>query len=346
MLYGHNFDFDSYLIVGDIVSQGGNVYEETSRYNYGPIFSWLQGFLYTISKILAVNSGHGIYRLLMVTVLLVTDLSIAYWCYKKYSWKIAIVFFLNPISIIITGFHNQFDNIAILFMLIASCYYNERKSFGWDDFLFVVFFAISLSTKHIFFFFPFWILLSSNLPIKKRLLYSSLPCLIFFLCFIPYIQYGYEGIRDNVFLYKSFNNVPLIGRLFFMFNTEKLFYLFILLLGCFGFLFRKACINDKILNYTLVLIAFSSAVANQYLVIPILAFLVYSINLKYIYLLCGFVFLLINIDGFALLGDFNGFFLKILNKLNSLEYFIACFLSFLLLMKNVHLFNSRIEKYL
>ena len=35
---GHNFDFDSYRVVADLMAQGKNVYASTDRYNYGPVW--------------------------------------------------------------------------------------------------------------------------------------------------------------------------------------------------------------------------------------------------------------------------------------------------------------------
>lgn len=49
MQLGHNYDFESYMIVGDIVSKGGNVYAETYRYNYGFVFFFIQGLGYKLS---------------------------------------------------------------------------------------------------------------------------------------------------------------------------------------------------------------------------------------------------------------------------------------------------------
>ena len=36
---GYNYDFESYRLVADVLSAGGNVYRETSRYNYAPLWS-------------------------------------------------------------------------------------------------------------------------------------------------------------------------------------------------------------------------------------------------------------------------------------------------------------------
>ena len=38
MSLGHNYDFESYCVVGEIAGNFKNVYANTYRYNYGPIF--------------------------------------------------------------------------------------------------------------------------------------------------------------------------------------------------------------------------------------------------------------------------------------------------------------------
>ncbi len=48
---GHNFDFESWLIAADISSHGGNIYAETSRYIYGPVWFLLLGMLWPIARL-------------------------------------------------------------------------------------------------------------------------------------------------------------------------------------------------------------------------------------------------------------------------------------------------------
>jgi hypothetical protein len=111
MTLGYNYDFESHLIVGKIVSSGGNVYAETSRYNYGPIFSLCLGLFYYLSSFLG-NPSFA-YRMFIVCFLTCFDIALSFLLYKKYkSMSIAALFFLNPVSIIITGYHNQFDVLA------------------------------------------------------------------------------------------------------------------------------------------------------------------------------------------------------------------------------------------
>ncbi len=109
MTKGHNFDFESYCIVGKIAGNFGNVYAETYRYNYGPIFFCVLGLLYRISAF--TNNPTIIFRILIVSILTLADLGIMGFIAKKYSKKKALIFFLNPVSIIITGYHlfNYFE---------------------------------------------------------------------------------------------------------------------------------------------------------------------------------------------------------------------------------------------
>src|SRR5690242_21187014 len=52
--HGHNFDLNSYNIVASITDRGGNVYVETHRYNYGPI--WFE--LLHLFSMIAHHTAH------------------------------------------------------------------------------------------------------------------------------------------------------------------------------------------------------------------------------------------------------------------------------------------------
>lgn len=126
-------------------------------------------------------------------------------------------FFLNPVSIIITGYHNQFDTIAVLFALLSILYINEEESFSKKDIFAILFLSLSLMTKHILFLLPVFILLTNNIPLKKRIVYAIVPPVVFLLSFAPFTiqnNAALQGIINNVFLYRSFNNAPLLDILY------------------------------------------------------------------------------------------------------------------------------------
>ena len=234
MSLGHNFDFESYCVVGEIAGNFKNVYANTSRYNYGPIFFFIQGTLYRLAQV-RPSEWVSVFRILIVSVLTIADLGITAFIAGRYSLKKAAVFFLNPVSIVITGLHNQFDNIAVLFALLSILFYNEEETFSVKDAGFVAMFTISLVTKHILFLVPFFLLVKKGLPLKKKALYAFVPPALFLLSFVPFVihnQAAFEGVRDNVFLYRSKHNAPLLGFFYNLigFPERLIFVVYILMM--------------------------------------------------------------------------------------------------------------------
>lgn len=300
MEFGHNFDFESYLIVGDIVRQGGNVYAETTRYNYGFLFFLIQGFGYTFASHFP-DALQGLYRAYIVSVLTAADIGIALIIAKKYSYKGALLFFLNPMIIIITGYHNQFDNIAILFALIAMLFVDENDSFSVRDYLSIAFLSLSLITKHIMCFFFLWLLMNETfVNVRKKIAYSFLPPVVFLISFIPWIMGNTEalnGVINNVFLYRSYNNYPLLSAFLTRLGISNsyYFYIFIALIATVGVLSRTMKMEGCLLLYLVSLVAFSSAIANQYLIIPIATLAIYQRKIFYwIYTILGSIYCILN----------------------------------------------------
>ena len=341
MTIGHNFDFESYCIVGEISGNFRNVYAETARYNYGPIFLFIQGLLYDISSV--SPNLQETYRVLMVSILTLTDLGITCFIAKRYDIVKALIFFLNPVSIIITGYHNQFDNIAILFALICILFYNEEKKIGRKDVLFIVFLSLSLITKHILFIFPLFLLLRKTLPLTKKLLYAFVPPIIFLLSFLPFAfqsQEALNGILQNVFLYKSFNNSPLLSIFYEMigFPLKYSIVVFVVLMAVMAVLTRKKEFDKQLLIYLIALVAFSSAIANQYLAIPLAAIIILDTKLlKYIYMAFVTIFLFLHGDGFGIQGrlierDASEFSIWVGDHILSYGYTLAAWILFIILL--------------
>ena len=302
MAYGSNYDFESYCIVGDLVTRFQNVYASTERYNYGPIFFYIQGFLYFLSNHIS-NDPIQTYRVLIVSLLTLTDLGITFFIASKYNIKTALLFFLNPISIIITGYHNQFDNMAILIGLLALLYYNEDEKFSKKDIAFVCLLSLSLIVKHILFILPAFLLFNKYLPLKKKIVYSFIPPIIIILSFVPFaleIRASFEGIMIHVFFYKSSKNSPLLGFLFNILGIDTGYIhvlLYMLIMLGFSILLRKVEFKKQFYFYLILMVAFSSAIANQYLIIPLAALYIFELKgFRIFYLLWNLIFLFLNSD--------------------------------------------------
>lgn len=295
-LRGFNYDFESFLIVVNSLEQNNNIYSLTERYNYGPIWFLILRFLFKISY-----KNPYYFRYAVVVFLSLVDIGIFWILLKKYGRYAGLFFFLNPISIIISGYHNQFDNLAILLGLISAIILenNKNKISNKRYFLGLTILGLSLISKHLFFLFPIWLAIKETENIKK-VITIVYPYFIFLISFLPYLKEGSEGIIQNVFLYDSWNNlyfynlfVPGIIKIFFSGRV-----IWIAMLLFFAFYFKGKRNIDSILIYSCILVFASPAITNQYLaiVIPYLA-INYKNPIALLYSILGMWFLLIDSNG-------------------------------------------------
>jgi hypothetical protein len=298
--FGHNYDFQSYQIVGDLLYHGDNVYAGTSRYNYGPVW-------FNILQALDFLSGHRdtIFRYLIAALLSLVDAGICLVLWRKFGLVAAGFFILNPVSMIISGFHSQFDNLAILLGLFAMLVFGNdfeqpvgrRKVFG------LLLLGLSLMTKHVLFAFPCWLAVKQK-GFANKFLVVFLPVAVFLAGFIPYWRVGEHGIIQNVFLYRSVSN-EYFYDLFLppcLQHTVGSLAVWLACLGAFAFICRKKDAIDSLLFYTAVLVATSPAITNQYLAIPV-AFIAIRTNcLTVLYTLVATVHLITDQDGLHILG--------------------------------------------
>jgi len=277
--YGYNHDFIMWQKNLELFKNGESFYAY-GKYNYSPL--WVNLLFLVDSISLPFIDNQSIFRIKVVLLLSLIDFFIFFFICKNYSTKIGLLFFLNPISIFITGFHNQFDNIAILIAFIAILLYEKYKN-NYQLLITLIIFGISICAKQIFFFFPIWLAIKEK-KIFKKILILFIPYLIFFISFINYIPTDLVYILENVFQYKSYNNGPFWGmfapKIIYLYVDKKvLFFISMLLLG---FLFENKNLRDTFYFYIISVVIFSSAIVNQYLAIPLLTMAVYWNN-KYLY---------------------------------------------------------------
>jgi hypothetical protein len=269
---GYNWDFMSYRLVTDLFQNGEDFYI-TGRYNYAPIWINILSFLDSLP-----NFNIDLFdplRIKVVLFLSFVDLFIFFLLRREHSFIIAAFFFLNPISIFISGFHNQFDNLAVLVGFIAILIYEKNnKNFGF--FVCSLLLGISLCVKHVLFILPIWLAFKEKKFLKKVLI-ILIPYFIFLASFSFYIPEHFESIVKNVFQYSSFNNGPFWN--IYMPYVVKFFIsikvLFIASLFLFGLFIKGRPLKDIFYLYLLAVVVFSSAASNQYFAIPLIAIVVF-----------------------------------------------------------------------
>ncbi|HYN81586.1 MAG TPA: glycosyltransferase family 87 protein [Gemmatimonadaceae bacterium] len=278
----YNHDFTSYRIVASIMERGGNVYAETDRYNYGPIWFWVLHLLDATAQRFADPTMA--FRLAVASFLSLVDIGLFAVIYYNFGRLPAMAALLNPVAILISGYHGQFDNLAVLLAMLAVLVYDsdQRESPHPSNITkrrlaAYCLLGLSLMVKHVFFAFPVWLALRER-RWGPRAWAIGVPIAVFLMGFLPYWRSGGAGIVANVFLYTSRHNAPLwntiLPSVIRSLVSPLEFFLGAVLLA--GYLTRRWQTMDALLIYSLVLVAFSPAMTNQYLAIVVPAIAVFS----------------------------------------------------------------------
>jgi hypothetical protein len=202
---GHNYDLESYGIVAQLVLQGRSVYANTTRFNYGPLWAFLLAGLKQLSTLLPVMGGEA-FHVAIAAFLGVTDVALAAILSAKYRYGAGIFFLCCPATILLTGYHSQFENFALLAGLAAWMLIRKGSTKSPQLVLAAGLQGLSLIIKHVLFLFPFWVLLWPQMGSwRKRAAYVVIAYGVFALSFLPWMldPPSRAGIYQNVFHYRS-----------------------------------------------------------------------------------------------------------------------------------------------
>jgi len=148
-LFG-NTDQHNYQIVVEIMERGGNIYAEQAPYPYSPIWA---NMLFVLNKLASVShipfhfAVRGFLSLIDLANALLIGL-IAVHQTPQTSKKSSLIYWLNPSVILIVGFHGQFDNLALLPLLIATFLINYKPNSVSSIWIWILG-TMSLCIKHI-----------------------------------------------------------------------------------------------------------------------------------------------------------------------------------------------------
>ena len=196
-----NYDMASWRIVADILERGGNVYRETSRYNYSPLWA----ALLVVLDVLGRAASLPLDRMVSLSLLGIDVASAA--VLRKIALErgqtpmrangTALLFFANPVSVIVSSYQGAFDNLSILFLLLALLWAGRRPEAKAGV---VAALSLSVVVKHITWFHPaLFALRGRRRPDPATAL---IPYAAFLLSFVPFWR-GWEGIRAHVFGYRG-----------------------------------------------------------------------------------------------------------------------------------------------
>ena len=283
---GHNDDFRGWMRTAEIASAGENVYAHTGAYNYGPIWAYLLVLIKWVDAALGIQHLHGS----IAAFLSVVDIGLALMLVRVAGYAAAVLFILSPVSILLTGFHSQFDNLAVL---IAAWSWSVfawapvTPHTAWRQTLrAAVLMGASLASKHILIFFPLWVLFVPHRPITHRLVYCGVAYACLVAAFVPFAltPEGLLGIQANVIGYRSdlgagfFPHlvrllVPphLVARLSEVSGMPATQALWAVTMVGTGIIIARKFPRELLFAYLVALLAYTPAMAEQYLAIPLFA---------------------------------------------------------------------------
>jgi hypothetical protein len=319
--YG-NYDQHSYEIVADIMQRGGNVYAETYRYNYSPAWSFVLLGLKYLSDFTHF-SFHFVVRSFLTGIDLLCAITISLIARR---WSAGLIYWLNPVAVLLVGYHGQFDNFAALLLLTAM--YLQKKKVA-PGFLWLLGTA-SILIKHILLFSVFLLFLYVFRKKWQAVLAMSASVLVFGLSFIPYLPDGLYNTIHRVFLYTAMSRIYGLSNLF-PFWTAPVFIVVMILM--MFFIQRQFSLIKGMEISWVSFFTFTSGIAQQYFILPTLfgsispskGLIVYSVACTVFLLFSGNsfhigVYPLWNLVWFAAAGWFLSCFTELRKLAPAAEY--------------------------
>jgi hypothetical protein len=269
--YFGNFDMGSYTAVSDFVLKGINVYTGTPFYNYSPVWFNVLGILRIFSDTFSLPFHFAVRGFLtiidLLTLLLLLEIGKLKELTNSGLIRLSLLFYLNPISYLLTGFHGQFENLALFFIILAIYLYlkfdddNSRgKYLAW--FVLTMGFVVKHNTLTA--------VLTGIINFFKKprhiVLFFSLTVAIFLSTFIFYWATGSQAIISQVFMYGGLGERYGITSII---RIPELKYLLIAGLLIYPFFIKEREMLEQFLLGFLFFITFTTGIGIQYFVLPI-----------------------------------------------------------------------------
>ena len=200
-VFADNWDMEGYRRYVEFAPRGGGLYRDAS-YHYSPVWAFLLLGISKAAPPIGIPFEKGVGGLLFLT-----DAATAYVLFRIARDRLgrpadraagtALLFFSNPVSVFVTGFHLQWDNLAIL-LLVAAVWLAGREPGRRVATSLAL--AASLLLKHVTFFHP--LLFASQTGRRRLPLEFLLPYGFFFASLLPYWG-SRAAVFEGVFRYRS-----------------------------------------------------------------------------------------------------------------------------------------------
>ncbi len=266
--YG-NYDMESYEIVSEIVMRGGNVYAETARYNYSPAWFLTLGLLKHLQIFIGADGFYFVVKAFLCLVDLLTLVALAGIAASesRQLFGVAVIFYLNPVSFLITGYHGQFENCAILPVLVGIFIYTRLRARRprFAGLILWMFGTLAFIVKHVILSVMVVTIRHAFDKWSSRACALGLTAVFFALTLVPYWSGAQQGIIKNVIQYSGVGGYGM----FTLLDWPGLKYFFIVGLFVFPLMLKGDDIVHDCLMATLFFLSFTTGLSIQQLVLPV-----------------------------------------------------------------------------
>lgn len=264
-----NFDTRSYEEVAGIVERGGDLYRETDRYNYSPVWSVVLQGAARVARATGWTLAYAVGLLLLffdsLTAAVIHGI-VARRTSRERGLFAALLFFANPVSVLVSSWHVQFDGVSIFFLVLGVSFATREVPRPSAT---VASLSASLLVKHVTWFHPLLFGTRNKLG-RPAVLATLVPYLVFGISFLPYAS-SWREIRADVFEYSGLRSLyGLDVALLFKGVPDWLpVLLLVAAVGTSVILLRRVEVARASLLLFLVLLIFIPGISRQYFVWPI-----------------------------------------------------------------------------
>ena len=264
----HNFDLSSYSKIGDLTLKGINIYPIPALTNhpYLPFYLYLEALAVYLSRF-NINLN---FFLKFTNIFFDTAITYLVYIFTNKNLKSSLIYALNPVTILVTSFHGQFDSMPIFFLLLSIFLMKtKRELFS----IFVYSFSILTKTWPLLFAFIFW----KKLKIKFNILYIFIFPIISVILYSCLFHAPFEQIISTLAKYQGLYGIWGVTQFLSFFNHRYLVQKLAALIFFISFTVFNLRINNKNVfqNFLFALLfffSFTSGFSIQYLswIVPFL----------------------------------------------------------------------------
>ena len=125
----NNYDLQSYIQVGELTLKRINIYSDIANLHhpYLPFFLYAEAVAIKLGQTSLMSQIGS--TIIIKALLIVFDLGIIYLVYllSMKNQKTTFLYAINPVTILITALHGQFDVIPVFFILLAIYLLNKKN---------------------------------------------------------------------------------------------------------------------------------------------------------------------------------------------------------------------------